>query len=161
MAEIPKWFPKTIEDMYRMAPTGRTIDDDRVAESHGGGACPEQHWGTLIDGRRFYFRYRSAWASIRLSPAWYDGDLHARDLRVTREQWQEAYDRGDENLPSLWLGPAAGIQTREDDPYHGWFDDAMERAIVFAACLDQVWDEPFDEEGWELHRGRKPDDPWS
>lgn len=158
LRELPKWFPKTMEDVYRPEVPGRSIDDPRVAESHGGGACPEQHWGTLTDGRRFYFRYRSAWASVRLAPAWFDGEIIARDLRVTREQWDEAYERGDEELPNLWLGPGAGFQVRENDPYHGWFDNAEERALAFAACLDQIWDEPFDEEGWELHRGRKEED---
>lgn len=28
------------------------------------GACPEQWEGTLVDGRGFYFRLRSGWASL-------------------------------------------------------------------------------------------------
>jgi hypothetical protein len=27
-------------------------------------ACPEQYEGQLVDGRRFYFRYRNGWASL-------------------------------------------------------------------------------------------------
>jgi hypothetical protein len=42
------------------------LTDPRVAESQGGGACPEQHEGRLRSGEFFYFRYRHGWASVTL-----------------------------------------------------------------------------------------------
>lgn len=164
MAEVPRWFPKDIEELYRLEPGERaSIRDPRVATSHGGGACPEQHWGVLTDGRVFYFRYRHGWASVTLAPHWYEpGRLPAYDLRTSHEQWQAAYDAElarvngvfedvrDDALPRLWMGPAAGYEVTEDNI--GWFSSQQELDEAFAACLDQVWNEPFDEEGWELQR---------
>lgn len=164
MTEIPKWFPRTIEDMYRPEPGQQpSLNDPRVAASHGGGVCPVQHWGVLVDGRVFYFRYRHGWAHVSLAPSWYEpGALPASDPRTTMEDWDEAWAaalvaaNGDhtnipnEALPSLWLVTGGGFTVTEDDD--GWFNSQEELDETFTRCLDEAWDEPFDEEGWEILR---------
>lgn len=166
MAEIPKWFPRTIEELYRPEP-GRepSLNDPRVIASHGGGACPVQHWGVLVDGRVFYFRYRHGYAFVSLAPAWYEpGLLPARNPLVTREEWDAAYEAGarDDDLPRLFLVTGGGFEvTIEDD---GWFGSQNELDTAFSRCLDEAWDQPFYEEGWEALRQtnwRKEQDPWS
>lgn len=175
MAEIPRWFPKDMEELYRLEPGDcPTILDPRVATSHGGGACPEQHWGVLVDGRVFYFRYRHGWASVTLAPEWFEpGFLPARDVRTSIEEWNTAYEAyvaangitdniPDGVLPKLWLGTADGFEvTKEND---GSFGSQEELDDAFTRCLDKVWGEPFDEEGWAVLRQtdwRKEQNPWS
>lgn len=158
MAKLPDWFPKSMEDVYRMDPSLEpTIQEPRVAESHGGGMCPEQHWGVLTDGRVFYFRMRHGRASLRLAPHWFETEcLPASDPRITMEQWDEAYNNGarGEDLPQLWLGPIANVTVTEEND--GWFNSEEECANAFAQCLDQIWDEPFDEDGWAPYRKNMP-----
>ncbi len=164
MTKIPDWFPKSTEEMYRMGPLQQpTIDHPQVAESHGGGACPEQHWGVLADGRVFYFRMRHGWASLCLGPDWYEaGALPVMDPRVDYDAWMvlAAASPPDAELPSLWLGPRSGVGVSDEDD--GWFPGtedqtpAEQRAEAFGKCLDQVWDQPFDPEGWEPFRGNIP-----
>lgn len=165
MAEIPKWFPKDMEELYRPEPgEAPSLQDSRVASSHGGGACPVQHWGVLVDGRVFYFRYRHGWAHVSLAPEWYEaGFLPARDSRTTMEEWDEAYAAGarDEDLPSLWLVTGGGFTVSEEDD--GWFSSQEELDNTFTRCLDKAWGEAFDEEGWEALRQtnwRKDQNPW-
>lgn len=152
MAEIPKWFPRDIEELYRLNPgEAPSINDPRVATSHGGGVCPVQHWGILDNDRVFYFRYRHGGASVRLAPHWVEpGELPARDVRTTWEAWDEAYERGDDPLPPLWLGPGGHHQVTEEDD--GWFSSQDELDEAFRIVLDQVYEEPFDVEGWEAWR---------
>jgi hypothetical protein len=155
MAEIPDWFPKDIEELYRPEPgEPASLQDPRVATSHGGGACPVQHWGVLIDGRVFYFRYRHGSARVTLGPSWYEpGLLPAPDPRTSHKEWEEAYESGGV-LPNLWLGAVGGIIVTDADD--GWFSSQKELDDAFRQCLDKVWDEPFDEEGWEMIRNNPP-----
>ena len=150
--KLPEWFPRTMEELYRPDPGQQpSIGDLRVAASHGGGACPEQHWGVLTDGRVFYFRYRHGIASLVLAPAWFEAsELPARDLRVTMAMWDEAYESG-QDLPILWLGRYGFVQASEEDD-GSFYGDGELRDRTFAGCLDQIESEPFDEEGWELLR---------
>jgi hypothetical protein len=164
MAEVPEWFPSTMEELHRLEPgEAPSLSDPRVATSHGGGACPVQHWGVLVDGRVFYFRYRHGWAHVSLAPAWYEpGLLPAQDPRVSHEAWQAAYDAAlavaggvwddidSDTLPSMWLVTGGGfVVTEEDD---GWFSSQEELDDAFTRCLNEAWGEPFDEEGWEALR---------
>jgi hypothetical protein len=175
MVEIPRWFPKDMEELYRPDLYDEpSIRDPRVVTSHGGGACPVQHWGVLTDGRVFYFRYRHGWAYVSLAPEWYEpGLLPARNPRTTHEEWDAAYATAlaaangvydnipDDALPSLWLVTGGGfVVTEEND---GWFGSQEELDTAFTRCLDEAWDKPFDEEGWEALRQtnwRKDQNPW-
>jgi hypothetical protein len=68
--------------------------------------------GVLVDGRVFYFRYRHGWASVSLAPSWYEpGLIPAQDPRVTRGEWDAAYEAGarDDDLPKMWLVTGAGF----------------------------------------------------
>ncbi len=164
MAELPEWFPNSMEEMYRLNPGERpSLLDPRVASSHGGGMMPVQHWGVLTDGRVFYFRYRHGSASVALGPSWYEGHLlPARDQRVSMEQWDaawavalkavggEAENVPSNALPNLWLEPRVGVMVTEED--NGWFDTQEELDSAFKVCLDLAWDLPFDDEGWEYLR---------
>lgn len=49
------------EQMY-----GGAINHPAVAFSAGGGMCPVQYTGWLVNGVHFYFRYRGGHTSIRL-----------------------------------------------------------------------------------------------
>lgn len=154
MAEIPRWFPRTMEELYRPEPgQAPSINDPRVVASHGGGWCPVQHWGVLSDGRVFYFRYRHGYATVTLAPAWFEAhELPANDPRTSYDQWHEAYEAGarGDDLPQLWLGNVGGYEVTTED--YGAFDSQEELDDTFRRCLDEVWDEPFDEEGWALLR---------
>lgn len=155
MAEVPKWFPSTMEELYRLNPgEGNSLNDPRVATSHGGGWCPVQHWGVLTDSRMFYFRYRHGWASVGLGPDWFEAELlPASDPRTSYEEWRAAYDAGarDEELPNLWLGRGFGYQVTEDNL--GAFDSQEDLDEAFTRCLDLCWGEPLlDAEGWEALR---------
>jgi hypothetical protein len=112
-----------------------------------------QHWGVLTDGRVFYFRYRHGWAHVSLGPEWYEaGLLPARDLRTTHEEWDVAYAAGarDDDLPRLWLVTGGGFTVTEEND--GWFSSQEELDGAFTRCLDEAWDKPFDEEGWNVLR---------
>ena len=166
MTEIPKWFPRDMEELHRLEPgEASSLNDPRVVTSHGGGACPVQHWGVLTDGRVFYFRYRHGWASISLGPEWYEpGLLPVRNPLVTYDEWHAAYEAGlrDADLPMLYLVTGAGLLiTHEDD---GWFSSQEELDDVFTQCLDEAWALPFDDEGWEAVRQsdwRRDQNPWA
>jgi len=166
MPEVPRWFPKDMEELYRPDPGDEpSIRDPRVLTSHGGGACPVQHWGVLTDGRVFYFRYRHGWASINLGPEWYEpGLLPARNPLVTDDEWHAAYEAGlrGPDLPMLFLVVGSGFEvTREND---GWFSSQDELDDAFRHCLDEAWSLPFDDEEWEALRQsnwRKDQNPWS
>lgn len=164
MAEIPEWFPRTIEELHRPdRGDPPSLTDPRVATSHGGGVCPVQHWGVLIDGRVFYFRYRHGYATVTLAPDWFEpGDLPTMDPRVSMEEWEAIYykelervngvfeDFNDAVLPRLWIGNVGGYQvTKEND---GWFSSQDQLDEAFTRCLDEVWSEPLDEEGWAAVR---------
>ena len=164
MAEIPKWFPRTLEELHRPEPGEQpSIRDPRIATSHGGGVCPVQHWGVLVDGRVFYFRYRHGHATVTLGPSWYEpGFLPVMNPLVTNEMWDTAYAAAlaaaggdytaipDGALPYRWLGPTGGHSVTDEDD--GWFDSQFELDAAFSACLDEVWHEPFEVEGWEALR---------
>jgi hypothetical protein len=112
-----------------------------------------QHWGVLVDGRVFYFRYRHGWAHVSLAPAWYEPELlPAVDPRTTHEEWDTAWAAGarGDDLPSLLLVTGRGFTVTEEDD--GWFSSQEELNDAFTRCLDKAWDEPFDEEGWEVLR---------
>lgn len=122
-----------------------------------------QHWGILTDGRVFYFRYRHGYATVTLAPDWYEpGDLPARDLRVTMEEWEDIYyrelarvngvfeDFDDDVLPSIWIGTVGGHRVTDEDD--GWFGSQEELDNTFTRCLDNAWDEPMDDEGWDYLR---------
>jgi hypothetical protein len=97
----------------------KTIDDHRVAESHGGGACPEQHWGTLIDGQIFYFRFRSNCAQLHLG-------VEGEELPVVDG--------------SLWRLPVGYLNDiYPGEPLIGFFLTDEDRTRIFAECLDQIW----------------------
>lgn len=176
MIEVPKWFPRDIEELHRPDPGDPpSLTDPRVAASHGGGMCPVQHWGVLVDGRVFYFRYRHGGARVELAPEWYEpGFLPARDPRTSMEEWDAAWvvayaaanqvvdDIPDSALPNLWLGTIGYVLVTEEDD--GWFSSQEELNATFTRCLDKAWDRPFDEEGWEVLRQtnwRKEQNPWS
>lgn len=155
MAEVPEWFPSTMEELYRLNPgEAPSLSDPRVASSHGGGWCPVQHWGVLTDGRVFYFRYRHGCASVALGPDWFEAEfLPAFDPRTTMEEWNVAYAAGarDGDLPNLWLSKAFGFQVTEEDD--GFFDSQEDLDETFTKCLDLCWDKPLPEmEGWEVLR---------
>ena len=98
--------------------TGLRLADPRVAESHGGGACPEQHEGVLTTGEHFYFRYRHGWASLTLGdrPGVYGPPTrYVNSPGFIAEQGMEVGD---------------GLQ--------GIFDDDEQRNSTFSTLLDRL-----------------------
>jgi hypothetical protein len=103
------------------------------------GSAPVQAWG-IIDGYRFYFRYRSDVASIRIGFI-ADDRLqreHDRDMHFRKERFKR-FGGGDASLRELMLGGAHGpyeldgitdypssirkeayISGVLDDPYNGF-----------------------------------------
>lgn len=114
-----------------------SIKHPRVQDSSGGGMCPEQHWGTLDDGRVFYFRLRHGWARLNLGPP--GTPLENMPLPNPRFNWAEfaaAYDRGENYPQTMFMDPAGYMEITEED--RGWFEDDAERINTFDACLRQV-----------------------
>lgn len=91
MSDRPKY---TVDDLIGTARdihhnmTWLRLTDPRVAESRGGGMCPEQHEGRLHSGEFFYFRYRHGHASVTLADrpevygAWESGFLREAGMEV-------------------------------------------------------------------------------
>lgn len=77
-----------------------------VATSEGGGYCPVQYVGQLINGQEFYFRYRSGWASLGIG--------HTEDDAI---------------CDPLTVGIKHG------DGLQGSFDDDAERDAVFGELI--------------------------
>lgn len=98
------------------------LTDPRVAESKGGGACPEQHEGRLTTGEYFYFRYRSGWASVTLgrTPGVYGPPFRGVESPPERDGFiaEEGMNVGD------------GLQ--------GIFDDDEQRNSTFSTLLDRL-----------------------
>ena len=129
------------------------LNDSRVVESWGGGWAPEQHTGTLIDGRRFYFRTRSGYAQLHVSTVEEcEQDAarrHRRDLEdgkayppcVNPEFDNEAFDRAPDegvqyNVP-FWLGEYASEELPNEDDF-GSFMDQQRRDESFKRLLDRI-----------------------
>lgn len=105
----------------------RSILSLAVAYSHGGGTCPEQHWGLLVTGEEFYLRYRHGDASLHVGPE--DCD------------WP--------NLPGYGWGVCrAGIEVSADE-YEGDFPSPKLRNDTFETLLARL------RPGWLLN-GRAP-----
>lgn len=84
-------------------------NDPRVASSVlTCSVCPEQYEGKLVDGRWFYFRYRSGFAALAIG--------HDYDAVMGRQD----------------VGGAVG------DGLQGVFDSEEQRDRVFAELLDQI-----------------------
>lgn len=124
---------------YHFGPKG-TITHPRVVESSGGGACPEQHWGTLDDGRVFYLRYRHGQARLHVGPP----GTPLNDMPLSNPEWdKEAFDRAirEDTLydgPPYFAPPIGYVDVTDED--YGWFEDQEERDRVFAQLLEQIDD---------------------
>jgi hypothetical protein len=105
----------------------RSILSLAVAHSDGGGTCPEQHWGWLINGEEFYLRYRHGQASLHVGPE--DCD------------WP--------NLPNYGWGACREALDVSDDPYEGDFRSGLVRDATFETLLARL------RPGWLLN-GRAP-----
>jgi hypothetical protein len=89
------------------SPEPAVIDHPLIAtQQHTCIACPDQWEGTLIDGQRFYFRYRGGIAS----------------LGVTGDGTDPAEDPGE-------------VCMEHGEPLQGSFDSDDERSQVFAELL--------------------------
>lgn len=80
-----------------------------VAESSGGGACPEQYWGAFVNGSKFYFRYRLGMATLRIDEA-------IDDL-------------------NLWANPILNASMQIGDDFQGIFDTKAQRDEIFATLF--------------------------
>lgn len=114
-----------------------SIGHRRVRFSTGGGACPEQHYGVLIDGRFFYFRYRHGRASLQV--------LHRPtgrfDLPVVNKHYDAEAARavlaaGELYTDSPWEQPCVSVRMSDADD--GWFQDSEELVDAFNKCLELV-----------------------
>jgi hypothetical protein len=118
------------------------IRDPRVLSAEGGGFCPVQWYGTLIDGRVFYFRFRGGWARINLAPAGTElYSLPRINLDWDFEAFHDALAREEVYPHSFWADDLAHFDVCGDsDPYRGFFTSEIELNQAFTACLDQLWE---------------------
>lgn len=117
----------------------KTLSDSRVVSSHGGGMCPEQHWGELTDGSVFYFRMRHGWAELHVGPpGTNEADLPLVNPAWKRDEAEAAYDAGREYV-SFWHGPVGEFEAYPEDHLNGSFDNDADRDRAFTECLDQIW----------------------
>lgn len=116
-----------------------SIRHPRVVESEGGGVCPEQHWGTLDDGRVFYFRIRHGYARLHLGPP---GTSHDDMPLVNPEfswvEFNDAWERGegDQYPHHLFAEPIGAVEVYSED--WGWFETDEDRTNTFTECLWQI-----------------------
>lgn len=147
--ELPPDFPRSMPEVYAMSDRGPTIADPRTFTSYGGGACPEQHWGYLRDGRPFYFRMRSATASLCVGPI----DVRPDDLPLINPKFnmaehKAAFMAGLDYGETFFLGPRPEAVVYPDDPLVGWFQSDEDRQRVFTTLLDQLLEPSGTGTGW-------------
>lgn len=123
---------------YHFGPKG-TIRHPEVVESSGGGACPEQHWGTLRDGRVFYLRIRHGVARLHVGPpGTRHGDMPLVNPNWNREAFEAAYEAGEPYAETYFAQPIGYFEITAED--NGWFEDQEERDRVFDILLEQIND---------------------
>lgn len=88
----------------------KRLSHPMVATSDGGGYCPVQYEGQLVDGRHFYFRYRGGWAALGFGAT---ADDAVRDT----------------------MGDGSGASVSHGDALQGFFEDDADRDAVFAELL--------------------------
>ena len=119
-----------------------TIDHPHVIESHGGGACPEQHFGELIDGRIFYFRFRSNCAQLHVGT---QGEILPSinpefDMDEFNKTLAPGYS-GPFYPVNLWRRPLGTYNAfYENDPLIGFFQTDEDRNNCFTHCLNQIYE---------------------
>ena len=134
---------RNMADLYWMGQAPSTVTDPRVERSWGGGACPEQHWGHLKDGRCFYLRMRHGWATLQLGPAGLDPNV---DLPLVNPLWNTAdFDAalaaGKEYPHSFFAEPRPGLNVYPEDPdgeWAGFFYTPEDRDRAFTTLLDEI-----------------------
>lgn len=111
---------------------------DHTKDLFGGGICPVQATGFLVDGRPFYFRFRSGYASLQVEP------VGSKNLPNRNPEWNsQDYDRANslqEEYPiPYWAGVRADLDIcSKDDPYRGYFFTEDEKNNTFAALLNMI-----------------------
>lgn len=137
--ELPADFPKNTGELYRLN-DNPTITDGRVSESWGGGLCPEQHWGVLLDGQTFYFRMRHATATLCLGPIGSDPntDLPMVNPAFVMEDFDAAYIAGVEYPHTFFLGPRPDVVVYPDDEWIGCFETDEDRQRTFTLLLNEL-----------------------
>jgi hypothetical protein len=128
-----------------------TINDPRVVTASGGGWAPEQHFGTLINGDRFYLRTRHG-----------DAQLHVASAKMCEEYGEESWISGTrtkfppisnpeydfdaavaartagEEYMDFWMDRVAAEELPDGD--YGAYDSQENRDASFKRLLDQLWE---------------------
>lgn len=129
------------------------INHPCVVESSGGGMCPVQYFGTLCDGRVFYFRFRHGVARIQLGPK--GTELNELPLVNPLFNWEDAsraHEAGEEYPHILFADPLAYVDVCGDaDPYRGFFLTDEERDEAFAGCLHQIYEKEILDDHTSTH----------
>ena len=135
---------RNMADVYWMGQAASTITDPRVERSWGGGACPEQHWGYLTDGRCFYLRLRHSHASLQLGPKGLDPneDLPLINPEWSNEEFDAALAAGEVYSKSFWMQPRPEINVYPEDDWFGNFRTEEDLQGTFTMLLDQILEAP-------------------
>lgn len=129
--------------MYEVTPDREadpSIKHWAVTEAGGGGACPVQYWGTLVNGWKFYFRFRSNYARLNVAPP----ETPMKEVPVYNPAWSAqdcstAIDAGQEYTVPVFLWPEGKIdEVYPHDPLAGYFRTEEDLQKTFAACFEQV-----------------------
>jgi hypothetical protein len=130
-----------------------TIDDPRVVEAAGGGIAPEQHYGTLTNGDRFYLRTRHGYAQLHVASAelcekhgessWIAAS-HTKYPPLSNPEYDfdaavAARNAGVEYMP-FWIDRVAEEELPDGD--YGAYDSRENRNASFKRLLDQLWTDP-------------------
>lgn len=134
---------RNMADLYWFGQQESTITDPRIERSWGGGACPEQHWGHLKDGRCFYLRMRHGVATLQLGPAGLDPnvDLPLRNPLYISADADAAFAAGEVYDQPFFAEPRPGMSVYPDDPdgdWAGFFYTKEDRERVFTSLLDDI-----------------------
>lgn len=151
-AEVALGMLRNMADLYWMGQQESTLTDPRIERSWGGGACPEQHWGHLKDGRCFYLRMRHGVATLVLGAAGLDPNVDLPQVNPlwVREEFDAAIEAGVDPPHEFFLGPRPALEVYPDDPdgdWAGYFFTREDRERTFSTLLDEILAEPTST-GW-------------
>jgi hypothetical protein len=131
-----------MREAYQRLSSENSIKDPRVAVAYGGGMCPEQHYGHLLDGRPFYLRLRSSWAELQVGPPGSkEEDLPLTNPLWVRDDFEAALAAGEEYPHSFWLQPRPSIQVYPIEEIGGSFRTDEDLQETFTKLLDMALDE--------------------
>lgn len=105
--------------------------------------CPVQHWGTLSNGWKFYFRFRHNNARLNVAPPETPmEDMPAYNPAWSYQDFAAAFDAGKEYTVPRCLYPEGYVEDLyPHDPLVGFFKTEDDLNQTFATCFEQVKEE--------------------